>query len=202
LRSEGLTYRFLPFVTSSRNETINTELLEVFLSPPPDYFDETANFGMPFDFGSINTEEIVLDRSLYPLIDNYSNLYFDLADSYLMMDNKAQAKRVMIYFDMNLKPGELIRNYSTIYRAALLYDRVGEPVDFDRLGKVAESLALQEITREPFSYDDPANPYDMLLDYYIKSAQRAKLVQLLKDLNNRYPDDQDIIDKLKALSGG
>ncbi|GAB1443448.1 hypothetical protein MASR2M39_22880 [Ignavibacteriales bacterium] len=202
LRSEGLSYRLLPFITSSRNETINTEILEVFLSPPPDYFDETANFGMPFDFGSINTEEIVLDRSLYPLIDNYSSLYFDLADSYLMMDNKAQARRVMIYFDMNLKPGELIRNYTTIYRAALLYDRVGETADFDRLGKVAESLALSEISREPFSYNDPANPYDMLLDYYIKSAQKDKMIQLLKDLNQRYPDDRDIVDKLKALSGG
>jgi Zn-dependent M32 family carboxypeptidase len=119
-----------------------------------------------------------------------------------MMDNKAQARRVMIYFDMHLKPGELIRSYSTIYRAALLYDRVGEMADFDRLGKVAELLAIKEISREPFSYNDPANPYDMLLDYYIKSGQKDKMIQLLKDLNERYPDDQDIVEKLKALSGG
>ncbi len=199
LRSEGLAYRLLPHYTMHRNESINTELIEVMLSPPPDYFDETANFGMPYDFSSINTDEVVLDRSLYALIDNYSNLYFDLADSYLLMDNKQQAKRVMIYFDMNLKPGELIRNYSTVYRAALLYERTGEVNDFNRLGVIAEKLALNQVKAEPFSYYDAANPYDMLLDYYIKTAQMDKLVKMLQDLVALYPDNTDLKEKLNAV---
>lgn len=199
LRAEGLAYRFLPYNTAHLSQSINTELIEVLLSPPPDYFDETANFGMPYDFSSINTDEVVLDRSLYTLIDNYSSLYFDLADSYLLMDNKQQAKRVMIYFDMNLKPGELIRNYSTVYRAALLYERTGELHDFSRLGVIAEKLALNQVKAEPFSYNDAANPYDMLLDYYIKTAQMDKLVKMLQDLVALYPDNADLKEKLAAV---
>lgn len=199
LRAEGLAYRLLPHYTMHRNESINTELIEVLLSPPADYFDETANFGMPYDFSSINTDEVVLDRSLYTLIDNYSSLYFDLADSYLLMDNKQQAKRVMIYFDMNLKPGELIRNYSTVYRAALLYERTGELHDFNRLGVIAEKLALNQVKAEPFSYNDAANPYDMLLDYYIKTVQMDKLVKMLQDLVALYPDNADLKEKLAAV---
>ncbi len=200
LRAEGLAYRMLPYVTSERNESINSDLLEVLLSTPEDYFDETANFGMPFDFGSINSEEVVRDRSLYSLIDNYSNLYFDLADSYLMMENKGQAKRVLIYFDMNLKPGTLIRNYSTVYRAALLYERVGELNDFKRLGVISEGLALKELEKDPFSYDDTGSPYDMLLDYYIKINDMNKLIEMLRNLSQRYPENLEIKEKLDALT--
>jgi len=200
LRSEGLAYRMLPYNTASRNERINGDLLEVLLSTPPNYFDETANFGMPFDFSSINSEEVVLDKSLYSLIDNYSNLYFDLADSYLILDNKGQARRVMIYFDMNLKPGNLIRNYSTIYRAALLYERVGEVNDFNRLGILAEQFALKQLEIDPFSYDDTGSPYDMLLDYYIKTNNMGKLIDMLRSLLEKYPENPEIKEKLDVLT--
>jgi hypothetical protein len=199
LRSEGLSYRMLPYITSSRNDGVNHLLLEILLSPPPDYFDETAGFGMPFDFSSINAEEVSLDKTLYSLLDNYSNLYFDLADYYIAKEDKEQAKRVLIYFDLNLRPGIFIKNYATIYKAALLYDRLGEVNDFERLAKSAETAALNEIKIEPFSYDDPVNPYDMLLDYYIKSNQKDKLIALLEGLLIKYPDNLDIKEKLSSL---
>lgn len=199
LKSQGLAFRLMPFNTAEAGKSIDTELIEVLLSPPPDYFDETANFGMPFDFSSINTGEVVRDRSLYELIDNYSNLYFDLADSYLATGNVERAKIVMINFNTNLKPGEIITNYTTIYRAALLFERVGNLEDFNKMGLLAEKLALDEVANEPFSYNDEANPYDVLLDYYIKTAQHEKLVNMLQKLLNLYPDNEDLKEKLEAL---
>jgi len=38
-----------------------------------------------------------------------------------------------------------------------------------------------------------------LLDYYIKTAQHEKLVNMLQKLLNLYPDNEDLKEKLEAL---
>jgi tetratricopeptide (TPR) repeat protein len=85
-----------------------------------------------------------------------------------------------------------------------MYYAAGAVDKFNKVAKEIETSALAAIKENPSELNSYYNPYEILLDVYEKTKQYDKAIDILRSLQNFYPNDPSLkqqIDMYKAKMG-
>jgi tetratricopeptide (TPR) repeat protein len=202
LKLEGLAYRLVPEKKKANQDMINEPIMrQQLLNPDPGY---SKSYSPRFKFRGINDATIAFDDNQDRLLQNYRMAFARLASYYLQKDQKANAVEILNKMDQ-LMP-YLIRkmDYRILYDVSKMYYAAGAVDKFNKVAKEIETSALAAIKENPSELNSYYNPYEILLDVYEKTKQYDKAIDILRSLQNFYPNDPNLkqqIDMYKAKMG-
>jgi tetratricopeptide (TPR) repeat protein len=202
LEMEGMAFRLTPKRSDRSFLYVNEEIMYKQLFEEPDGFSKDYQPG--FKFRGLADSTIFMDAGHRRLYTNYRNSFLRLA-LYYMEVKKDNEMAVKTLDKMEEKiPRKLVgMRYEIMSDLADLYRRAGDEEKFREISLEVEDIAVRMIEANPNDYMREGNPYMILINTYESLGEYSKLVDLLKKLQVKIPNDPSIqtyIDKFQRMA--
>jgi len=187
LKLEGLAYRLVPEKKRGNQDMLNEPVMkQELLNPDPGY---SKNYSPRFKFRGINDASIAFDDNQDRLLQNYRMAFARLASYYLQQNQKPNAVEILDKMDQLMPYTIRKMDYRILYDVSKMYYAAGAVDKFNKMAKEIETSALATIKDNPSELNSYYNPYEILLDVYDKTKQYDKAIDILRSLQNFYPND-------------
>jgi hypothetical protein len=202
LEMEGMAFRLTPKKSKRAFLYVNEEVMHKQLFDEPEGFSKDYQPG--FKFRGLADSTIFMDAGHRRLYTNYRNSFLRLALYYMEVKHDDEmAVKTLDKMEEKI-PRELVgMRYEIMSDLADLYRRAGAEDKFRELSKEVEEIALRMIEANPNDYMRDGNPYMILINTYESLGEYGKLVDLLKKLQVKIPNDPSIqtyIDKYQKMA--
>ena len=190
LRLEGMAYRLVPFKNKSKSEFIDEELLSKNLLRENPSFSKTYESG--FKFRGLNDSNIYFDDNHQGMIQNYRMIFLRLAMNYAYNNQKEKASAVIDMLKKKIPFNIDNTDYRILFDITNLYSLIGNMDEYKKLALQIEPKALMMIDSNPGDVTSYYNPYNILLQIYETLHEYNKAINILKKLENFFPNDPSI----------
>jgi hypothetical protein len=191
LEMEGMAFRLTPKRSDRSFLYVNEEVMYKQLFEEPEGFSKDYQPG--FKFRGLADSTIFMDAGHRRLYTNYRNSFLRLALYYMEVkrDNEMAVKTLD---KMEEKiPRKLVgMRYEIMSDLADLYRRAGDEEKFREISLEVEEIAVRMIKENPNDFMRDGNPYMILINTYESLGEYGKLVDLLKKLQVKIPNDPSI----------
>jgi hypothetical protein len=202
LKLEGLAYRLVPEKKQGNQDMINEPVMrQQLMNPDPGY---SKSYSPRFKFRGINDASIAFDDNQDRLLQNYRMAFARLASYYLQQNKKSNAVEILDKMDQLMPYTIRKMDYRILYDVSKMYYAASAFDKFNKMAKEIEISALATIKDNPSEMNSYYNPYEILLDVYDKTKQYDKAIDILRSLQNFYPNDASLkqqIEMYKAKMG-
>jgi tetratricopeptide (TPR) repeat protein len=204
LMMEGLTLRLVPFRDLQQGDFINAKAMWQQLTNEPEGFYKEPAFG--YKFRNLNDPNIYLGEQALRLVQNYRSIFVNLATYFINhTDKKESAIKVLNTMNQKISDKSVPMDYRLKYNMVFLYDALEQKDLLDAQIASLEKDCLYMIEQDPRNVSAQWNPYRILIDIYEISKQYDKEIDLLRKIEEMYPNDPNIknrIEQIKKLKSG
>ncbi|HEY9167238.1 MAG TPA: DUF2723 domain-containing protein [Candidatus Kryptonia bacterium] len=196
LEMQGLALELRPVQNGNPNEdyTINEPITqECFMNQPVRYATD-PQYG--FLFTNLNKPSIYYDDNVRMLMVNYRYGYMRLANYYMMRRDSTDALSALDTMEARVPIEAIPMNYRLLSDVARMYYGAGDTAKFYRYAAVVERDALAAIKENPKDVQGYYNPYGVLLSLYALENNYAKSLDILKQLQDLFPNDRSLADEI------
>lgn len=185
---EGLALRLEPKKAEREDMAVNPEALEANLFHEPEGFSRTFAYG--FKFRGIADPKVYYDENTTRLMINLRFAFVRLATYYANVKNQTEKSAATLDRMESLIPRSKIpMGWELTSDLAMFYHRIGREDRFNELANDAEAACRKMIEEGKGNVNSYWNPYRVLLDIYEVRKDYAKSLDLLKGLQDKYPND-------------
>ena len=200
LETEGLASRLMP-VRKQGFDYINVGITKDDLFNQNPGFSKTYQTG--FKFRGLNNKNIFFDETETRLIQNYRNVFTQLAYYYKYQLNDDQ----MCITTLNKMEQEIPRNdvpfdYRLLYNVANLYQSSGDTAQFKAIAQDVIDQAKQNMNITADELSSPYNAYSILERLYVNLKDYDKAIEVLQQLQTKLPQAGGVeqeINRIKAM---
>ena len=198
LMMEGLTLRLVPFRDLQRGDFINAKAMwEQLMNEPEEFWKEPA-FG--YKFRNLNNPDVYFDEQALRLVQNYRSIFANLVSYFInYTDEKEKALEILNTMNQKISLESIPMDYRTQYNMILFYDALEQQDLLNSQVTSLEKECLAMIEKDPMNITSQWNPYRILLDVYEMSKQYDKQLDILRKIEEIYPQAQDVKDKIEQL---
>ena len=191
LEMEGMAFRLTPKQSRRSFLYVNEPVMYKQLFDEPEGFSKDYQPG--FKFRGLADSTIFMDAGHRRLYTNYRNSFLRLALYYMEVKHDNDMARKTLDKMEEKIPRKLVgMRYEIMSDLADLYRRAGDEEKFRELSHEVEDIALRMIEVNPNDYMRDGNPYMILINTYESLGEYSKLVDLLKKLQVKIPNDPSI----------
>lgn len=196
---EGMTYRIIPDKNPTKVDNVDIKKMEANLFNEPQGYNK--NYQPGFKFRGLKEGKIYSDENQRRMMLNFRTPFFRLAEYQLdyLRDKKACVKtldmmekvmpRKTVFFDFRI-----LFDVSKLYLGADALDR------FNELTSEVEKEAKKQIELNPQDVSGYYNPYALLLYIYEFKKEYNKSLELLKSIQNYFPDDKTVLNEIQRIN--
>ncbi len=205
LEVEGLASRLVP-IKSPNSEFVNTEITKNDLFNTNPSYSKTYKQG--FKFRGMDNKNVFFDETETRLIQNYRSTFVKLAYYYhTVTRNDSMAIVTLDKMEKEI-PREVVPvDYRFLFDIGNLYNSAGGKKQFNEIVKEVEPKALKAMDDPNVNLRSPYNPYSMLERIYVETKQFDKAINIMKKLDEIYPNSPSIkgeinqLEQMKKLNG-
>lgn len=206
LMTEGMAQKLYPYKVADPTlgvgidvEKLTTNLLNVAETPE-------KNPQPGFRYRGLNDPSIFYEQVQTRMVDGYRLLFLRLAHKYSQNpETYDMAKKVLDGMNTHISSEAIDMDYRLLYDVAILYNKVGDKVNFDKYSNIVEAGALKEL-QGPVNQSvmqSYYNPYKILIDIYEAKEDYNKALEILNQLDEKDPTvvikKQKIMEKITGI---
>lgn len=199
LQMQGLALELTPSVQRGQNEDyrIDANIMKQCLLNTPETFYNGPHYG--FLFRNLNNPHIYYDENARRLTLNYRNSFMRLAAYYISHGDNQNAVATLDTMEARIPISVIPLDYRILSDVARLYFMAGAKQQFVKYAATVEKDARKAIEQNPGDVQTPYNPYRILLDIYDMQGAYQKEIDLLKRLQEMFPQERSIQDRISQL---
>jgi tetratricopeptide (TPR) repeat protein len=198
LRMEGLVYRLTPFNLNTRGTYLNAKILYEQLSKEPEGFSQEPALG--FKFRNLNMTRLYFDENAMRTAQIYRHIYLTLADYFTnYTKNPAKAAEVINIMRKKIVEPPVTMETRTRLNLLILYNRINQKEDAEKIFLDLERENLDEIERNPSNVNTQDNPYETLIGVYELLKKYDKEIELYYRLQKLFPNDEGLKNRIAQL---
>ncbi len=152
-----------------------------------------------FLFTNLNNPGIYYDDNVRMLMLNYRYGFMRLADYYATRGDTTRAIATLDSMESRIPLEVIPMNYKILSDVTRLYYSVGAMAQFHKYAAIVEAGAKEAIKENPDDVQSYYNPYRILLDLYRTEGDYSKSIDLLEQLQARFPNERGIAQEIQIL---
>ncbi len=195
---KGLTWKLEPMKAPQANYGMDPAVLEANLLNEPVGFSKTPLNG--YKFREIANPKVFFDENTIRIISNYRAAFRALAAYYMNVEKNPQ-KSLMILDRMEaLMPHKKIPfGWEYAWEMANFYNALGRMDQVKEMASEVEPACLSLIEKGDVNMGSYYNPYRAILDIYELTKEYNKSLNILRQLEVKYPTDPGLKQKIQML---
>lgn len=195
---KGLTWKLEPMKTSKTDYGMDPKILETNLLNEPSGFSKTPQSG--YKFRGIADPKVFLDENMMRIISNYRSAFRGLAAYYLNVERNPQKSIAILDKMETLLPHKKIPfGWEYAWEMADFYNVLGQMDKVKEMVAEVEPACLSLIDKGDVNMGSYYNPYRALLDVYEITKEYGKSLNILRQLEMKYPNDPGLKQKIQML---
>jgi hypothetical protein len=204
----GLAWRLEPRKIPSQEAGLDPVILEKNLFDNPEGFSKGPQPG--YKFRSISDPDVYFDENVTRLMTNYRSSFIRFALYEMnVARNMDKAAGVLDRMEEVIPRTRVPMSWDLASDIAAFYARMGRTDKFEELARDVEPICWELIRSNTANVNSYYNPYRVLLDIYDVRKQPAKKIEVLTELQKKFPNDpgvkqrmDDARKELATQSGG
>ena len=199
LQMQGLALQLTPKMNRMQGEDyeINLPIMQACLMDPIKKESKEPQYG--FLFTNLSNPNIFYDDNVRNLMVNYRYSYLRLAAYYQMRGDNASTIATLDTMEARIPTEVLPMRYEILSDISRLYFLSGAERQFKKFADVVTRDAKEAINENPNDVQRYYNPYRILLDVYEMERNFQDEINLLQSLQERFPSDRSIANKIAQL---
>jgi hypothetical protein len=195
----GLAWRLEPKrVPNTQDGGVNADILEANLFNEPEGFSKTPRYG--YKFRGINDPSVYFDENITRLMINYRSAFIRLALHYAnAAGNGPKALAVLDRMEYLIPRSKIPMGWELASDIAAFYLRLGRKDKYDEIMAEVEPECWRVLESGQYNLGSYYNPVRVLLDIYDTRKDYQKSIDVLRWLEQRYPNDPNIQQRITAL---
>ena len=195
---KGLVWKLEPMKASQVNYGMDPAIVEANLLNEPVGFSRTPQIG--YKFREIANPKVFIDENTMRIIGNYRSAFRALAAYYMNVEKNPQKAMVILDKMETLMPHKKIPfGWEYAWEMANFYNALGHMDRAKEMAAEVESACLSIIERGEVNMNSYYNPYRALLDIYDMAKEYNKSLNLLRQLEAKYPTDPNLKQRIQIL---
>lgn len=195
----GLAWRLEPRKIPNREDGgINVEILEANLYNEPEGFYKTPHYG--YKFRNINNPDVYFDENTTRLMVNYRSAFIRLALHYAnVVGNRDKAAAILDRMEYLIPRSKIPMGWELASDIGAFYLRMGRKDKYDELMAEVEPECWRVLESGQYNLASYYNPVRVLLDLYEIRKDYQKSLDVLRWLEQRYPNEPTIQQRIAQL---
>ncbi len=195
---EGMAWKLEPKRSTSANMGTNAAFLDEELFNEPQGFSKTPAVG--YKFRGLNDPKVFLDENARRMVQNYRTSFLQLAMYYAGVGSNTERGAQVLNRMLELMPrSKYPLPFEMEAQIAFLYNHFGKSAEFQQLSGEVEKEARARIQAGRVDMNSMYNPYAILMQLYDVEKDRAKTLDLLKELEQIYPKDPSLKQRIQEV---
>jgi hypothetical protein len=195
---KGLTWKLEPMKSSQANFGMDPALIEANLFHEPVGFSRTPQSG--YKFRELANPKVFFDENTARIVSNYRAAFRALAAYYMNVDKNPQKSSMVLDKMEELMPHSKVPlGWEYAWDMANFYSSLGRVDRVKEMVSEIEPACLGLIERGEVNMNSYYNPYRALLDIYDMTKNYSKSLNLLRQLEVRFPTDPGLKQRIKML---
>ncbi len=201
LQMQGLALQLMPKMNSAQggDYEINLPIMKECLMEPIKELSTKPQYG--FLFRNLSNPGMFYDYNVRNLMVNYRYSYLRLAAYYEMHGDSSGTVATLDTMESRVPNEVLPMRFEILSDITRLYYMAGGMTQFHKFADMVERDALGAVQENPNDVQRYYNPYRILLDIYDMEKNYQKSVSLLQKLQQMFPNDRSISQRIIELQG-
>jgi hypothetical protein len=194
----GLAFRLEPRSVPDADRGLDMSIVEQNLLHQPEIPSRTPQYG--YRFRGIADPHVYYDENTSRLMTNYRSAYIRLALYYSnAAKNKEKAAQTLDLMDTIIPRSKIPLGWDVQSDIANFYLQLGRRGAFDTLTTEIEPEMRRMIDAGEINWRSYRNPYLVLLQLYEIRGDKERQLELLQDLQGKFPNDANLKQRISAL---
>jgi hypothetical protein len=187
----GLAWRLEPHKIRSQESGLDPEVLEQNLFNEPEGFSKGPQLG--YKFRNIADPNVYFDENVSRLMTNYRSAFIRFALYQMNIANDSRKAEASLDRMEQVIPRSKVPLLWDVHSdIAFFYHKLGRTKDFEERADEIEAVCWALIEGGKGVVNSYYNPYRVLLDIYDLQKQPEKKLEVLMNLQKKYPNDPGV----------